>query len=558
MCDNCRMGQAQDLSWKGVLQTILQRKMLAMLALGFGCGLPFFLVFDTLSAWLRGEGLSLERIAFFSLATLAFAFKFLWAPFLDRTGVPGLTALLGHRRSWVLVCQGAIIAGLALITLADPNANLGAVAVVAVVTGFAAASQDIVVDAWRIEVSAETEQGAMAAAHAWGYRGAMVIAGALPLLMADAYGWTVAYVAMALLMTIAVIGALLAPREPVHTVRPLPGNDLPYRPGAEYGEWIARLAVLVIGALVLGSGLSGQLAVLNALLPEASRATLKAIWTLPVQFVAILIGFGIIVLAAAPLPNVKTRPGLYLSHAFGDPLADFFSRFKDSALLILALICLYRLSDFVLNIMNPYYLDLGFTLTEIAEVRKIFGVVMSLLGVASAGFAIARWGLMGPLIVGAFGGPLSNLTFAWLTVKGAQLPALFVAIGIDNIAGGFSGTCLIAYMSSLTAQGFTATQYALFTSLYALPGKFIASLSGRIVEGSARAAETGGFASSLKSLLAGLPPEALASGAAKAGVSPAALGAGYMVYFFYSAAVGTAAIVLVFIVAKKRVADSNK
>lgn len=546
------MGQAQNLTWTAALQAILQRKMLATLLLGFGCGLPFFLVFDTLSAWLRGEGLSLERIAFFSLATLAFAFKFLWAPLLDRSAVPVMTALLGHRRSWMLICQGAIIAGLALITLADPVANLGVVAAVAVVTGFAAASQDIVVDAWRIEVSAEAEQGATAAAHAWGYRGAMVIAGALPLLMADAYGWTTAYVAMALLMTVGVVGAVLAPREPAHRVRPLPGNDLPRRPGVEYGEWIARLAVLVIGALVLGSGLSGQLAVLSAIIPESGAATLKAVWTLPVQFVAILVGFAIIVLAAAPLPHLKTRPGLYLSHAFGDPLADFFSRFKDSALLILALICLYRLSDFVLNIMNPYYLDLGFTLTEIAEVRKIFGVVMSLLGVASAGFAIARWGLMRPLIVGAFAGPLSNLVFAWLTVEGAQLHALFVAIGIDNVLGGFSGTCLIAYMSSLTAQGFTATQYALFTSLYALPGKFIASLSGRIVENAARTAEAGGFASSLKGLLAGLPPEALASGAAKAGVSPAALGAGYLVYFFYSAAVGTGAIALVFLVARKR------
>jgi PAT family beta-lactamase induction signal transducer AmpG len=528
--------------------------MLATLALGFSCGLPFFLVFDTLSAWLRGEGLSLERIAFFSLATLPYAFKFLWAPLLDRTAVPGVTILLGHRRSWMLVCQGFVIAGLALITLADPVTSLGVIAAVAVMSGFAAASQDIVVDAWRIEVSAETEQGATAAAHAWGYRGAMVIAGALPLLMADAFGWTVAYVAMALLMTIGVIGALLAPREPVHKVRPLPGGDLAPRPAAEYGEWTARLAVLVVGALVLGSGLSGQLAVLNAVTPEDWRGALKAAWTLPVQFVAILIGFGIIVLAAAPVPGVTTRPGLYLSHAFGDPLADFFSRFKDTALLILALICLYRLSDFVLNIMNPYYLDLGFTLTEIAEVRKIFGVVASLLGVATAGLAIARWGLMGPLIVGAFAGPLSNLTFAWLTLQGADLPSLFVAIGIDNALGGFSGTCLIAYMSSLTAQGFTATQYALFTSLYALPGKFIASMSGRIVESAARSAEAGGFASSLKGLLTGLPPEALASGAAKVGVSQAALGAGYLTYFFYSAAVGIGAIILVFMVAHRRVA----
>lgn len=545
------MGQAENSSWTAAVQAFLQRKMLAMLALGFSCGLPFFLVFDTLSAWLRGEGLSLERIAFFSLATLSFAFKFLWAPLLDRTAVPGLTAWLGHRRSWMLVCQSGIMAGLVLMTLPDPVSNLGLVAAVAVFTGFAAASQDIVVDAWRIEVSAENEQGAMAAAHAWGYRGAMVLAGALPLLMADVFGWTAAYYLMAVLMGLGVVGALLAPREPIHTVRPLPGGDLPANPVAEYGEWAARLSVLAAGALVLGSGLSGQLAGLAALLPAGTAATLRSVWSLPLQFVAILLGFAIVVVAALPLPHLKTRPGLYLSHAFGDPLRDFFARFKDSALLILALICLYRLSDFVLNIMNPYYLDLGFTLTEIAEVRKIFGVAMSLAGVAGAGFAIARWGLMGPLIIGAFAGPLSNLVFAWLTLQGADLPALFVAIGIDNVLGGFSGTCLIAYMSSLTAQGFTATQYALFSSLYALPGKFIASLSGRIVEGAARAAETGGLFSPLKSLLDRLPPEALAAGAAQTGVSPQALGAGYLVYFFYSAAVGILAVGLVFIVARR-------
>ncbi len=540
------------LSWKAALQVFLQRKALAMLALGFSCGLPFFLVFDTLSAWLRGEGLSLEAIAFFSLATLSYAFKFLWAPLLDRVSLPILTGVLGQRRSWMLLCQVGIMVGLSLITLADPVTNLGIVAAVAVLTGFTAASQDIAVDAWRIEVSAEHEQGIMAASHAWGFRGAMVISGAAPLLMADAFGWSVAYGVMALMMAIGIFGTLFAPREPAHVSRPLPGNDLPRRPFIEYAEWLARLAVLAAGALVLGSGISGQAGVLAAMLPGEMGAALKARWSMPVQFVAMIVGLAVVVVAAAPIPKITTRPGLYLGHALGEPLADFFSRFKGTAMLVLALICLYRLSDFVLNIMNPFYLDLGFTLTEIAEVRKIFGVVMSLLGVMAAGFAVARWGLMGPLIVGAFAGPISNLVFGWLATQGPELYALFIAIGIDNIAGGFSGTCLIAYMSSLTAEGFTATQYALFSSLYALPGKFIAALSGRIVEGSARAAESGGFSAPLKALFERLPAEALASGAAKAGVSPAALGAGYLVFFLYSAAVGVLAIVLAFLVAARR------
>lgn len=202
--------------------------------------------------------------------------------------------------------------------------------------------------------------------------------------------------------------------------------------------------------------------------------------------------------------------------------------------------------------MNPFYLDLGFTKTQLAEVRKVFGVVMSVVGVFLGGLAVARLGLMKALVIGAFAGPISNLAFAWLATQGASIPALTIAIGVDNIASGVAGTCLIAYMSSLTAKGFTATQYALFSSLYALPGKLIASQSGRIVEGSARAAEAGGWTAPLKGLFARLPQGALAEGAAKAGVSPASLGAGYMTFFLYSTVIGVAAIVLVFMVAARQ------
>ena len=159
---------------------------------------------------------------------------------------------------------------------------------------------------------------------------------------------------------------------------------------------------------------------------------------------------------------------------------------------MLALICLYRIPDFVLNIMNPFYLDLGYSLVEIAEVRKIFGVGMTMFGVFAGGVAVARYGLLRAMVIGAFAGPLSNLLFIWLAVQRHSLFALFAAIGLDNVAGGFAGTCLIAYMSSLTSVGFTATQYALFSSLYAIPGRLIASQSGRIVESAARFADSSG------------------------------------------------------------------
>ncbi len=544
----------------GALAIYGERRSVVMLALGFASGLPNLLIFDTLSLWLRDAGLSLQVIAIFSLATLAYSLKFLWAPLVDRTQVPGLTRWLGHRRSWMIVCQVLVMLGLWLISGADPAVNLGLVAVFAVFVGFTAATQDIVIDAWRIEAADIERQGAMAAAYQWGYRIAMITAGAAPLLLADAYNWNISYAVMAALMAVGVAGALGAPREQTHVVRPIHAEGVRQRPALEIPEWLLRLAVFALGALVLGSGLAADATLAAALLAKlglgpVGEALVQA-WKLKPQGVflqaaAVAAGLGVIVVAACPIPGVRTRPGVYLFAALGDPLRDFFRRYHGAAGLILALICLYRLSDFVLNIMNPFYADLGFSKIEIAEVRKVFGVVMSVLGVGLGGFAVARLGLMRALVIGAFAGPLSNLVFAWLATQGAHLPALFIAIGVDNLASGFSGTCLIAYMSSLTSAGFTATQYALFSSLYALPGKLIASQSGRIVEGVAATADAGGAPAGLMGLFAGAPPEAYAEAAAKSQVSAQALGAGYFVFFVYSALVGVAAVALVFMVAAR-------
>ena len=457
-------------SWLSALKVYSDRRTIVILGLGFASGLPNLLIFDTLSAWLRESGLSLEVIGFFSLATLAYSFKFVWAPLVDRTRIPGLYAWLGHRRSWMLASQGSIIIGLWLIAGSDPVGNLGLVALFALLTGFSSATQDIVIDAWRIEAAEETQQGAMAAAYQWGYRLAVVVAGAAPLLLAEAYGWSLSYTVMASLMGIGVLAVFAAPREAVRVI----------------------------------------------------------------------------------VPRGRARLGTFLYGLFAEPLADFWNRFGRAALLILALICLYRVSDFVLNIMNPFYLDLGFTKTEIAEVRKVFGVVMSMLGVFLGGWTIARYGLMRPLLVGALAGPLSNLVFVWLAAQGPDLTALFVAIGTDNIASGFSGTCLIAYMSSLTAAGFTATQYALFSSLYSLPGKLIASQSGRIVEGAAHSANAGGWFAPLTGLFAGGTSDSLNAAAAQIAVSGAALGAGYVTFFVYSFAIGLVAVVFTVLVARRR------
>ncbi|WP_421936916.1 AmpG family muropeptide MFS transporter [Phenylobacterium sp.] len=543
------------------LAVFVERRALVMLALGFASGLPNLLIFDTLSLWLREAGLSLKVISIFALATLSYSLKFLWAPLIDRTQVPGLTRLLGHRRSWMIVLQALLMIGLWMISGVDPARDLALMAAFAALVAFVSATQDIVIDAWRIEAAPTEKQGAMAAAYQWGYRIAMIVAGAAPLLIAESYGWSASYAVMAGLMLAGVAGVLGAPREKEHVIRPIHADGVPSRPALELPEWIARLAVFVFGALLLGSGLAADASLLaaglNSLgLPAAAEAV-KAAWEMKpqgvyFQLLSVAAGLGIIVVAILPIPGLKTRPGVYLFAALGDPLVDFLKRYKGVAALILALICLYRLSDFVLNIMNPFYADLGFSKIEIAEVRKVFGVVATVIGVGLGGFLVARLGMMRALVIGAFAGPISNLAFGWLALQGPQLWALFVAIGVDNIAGGVSGTCLIAYMSSLTSAGFTATQYALFSSLYALPGKLIASQSGRIVESSAAAADVGGPMAGLKAMFGRLPPEAFAGAMEKSQVSPAALGAGYLVFFIYSSLIGVVAIVLAFMVARRQ------
>ncbi|MCC6914773.1 MAG: MFS transporter [Rhodospirillaceae bacterium] len=549
------MAEATTKSGFAGLAVYLDRRVAIMLALGISAGLPFMLIFDTLSAWLRESGLTLEVIGFFSLATLSYAFKFVWAPLVDRAPIPVLTRLLGQRRSWMLLAQFAIILGLWSISATDPTANLAMMAVFAVATGFASATQDIAMDAWRIEVSDDREQGAMVAAYTWGYRIARLIAGVVPLIVAQAFNWSLSYFVMAAMMLIGVAATLLAPREKAAALRPVADDSVPVRPVADRVEWLIRIALLAVGAAALGSGLSARADLFAFFLPPEQGVALKVLWraSIFVQLASVGVGFVLFFLAATPLPHKETRPGFFLARAFIDPFADFFRHHRGEAGLILTVICLYRVADFTLNMMNPFYLDLGFTLVEIAEVRKVWGTVMSMLGVFIAGAAMARWGLMRPFLVGAFLGPLSNLAFAWVATQGHDIPALMIAMAIDNISEAFSGACLVAYMSSLTTTGFTATQYALFASLYAIPGKLVGSQSGRIVEASAHAAEEGGFSAPFRELFT-VPPEALAKGAAAIEVSSASLGAGYVSFFIYTFLVGIVAIVLTWILVRRKTA----
>ncbi len=396
-------------SWGATLRVYLEPATLRMLALGFAAGLPLLLVLGTLSFRLREAGVDRGTIGELSWVGLAYAFKWAWAPLVDRLPLPLLHRALGRRRSWLLLSQFAIMAGLAGMALSNPQQGLSAVVWCALLVAFASATQDIALDAYRIESAGSERQAALAAAYQTGYRVAMIWAGAGVLwlaaraeLQATGYqnaAWTTAYLVMAASMLPGVLTVLLSP-EPAH-------RELP--PARNAAEWLQ-------GALV-------------------------------------------------------------------EPFADFLRRYKWQAALILALIAVYRISDVVMGIMaNPFYVDMGYSKDEVAAVTKIYGVIMTLVGAFVGGVLALRLGVMRVLMLGAVLSAASNLLFAWLAGHGHDVHALIFVISADNLSSGIASAAFIAYLSSLTNISYSATQYALFSSMMLLAPKFIAGFSGHYVD----------------------------------------------------------------------------
>lgn len=371
-----------------------------MLALGFACGLPILLVFSTLSAWLATAGIQRTSIGLLSYVSFAYSVKFLWAPVIDRFDLPVLARFLGRRRAWMVLAQVGVAAGLLGMSRGDPTASLGFIVVCALITAFASATQDIVVDSWRIDAAPTERQGVMLGAYQLGYAIARAVAGAGALYIAQGAGWELAYGSMAALMLVGLVAALLAPRQ----------DPAPVEAGPRSVATTLRIAVV-------------------------------------------------------------------------EPFSDLVRRKGVRLLPILALIMLYRLPDIISGVMaQPFYIEQGFTLTEIANVTKIYGVVVGVLGALAGGFAVMRLGLQASLLFGGIAAAASNLMFSWLALAGHDTTLFVLSISIDNFAGSFAGTALIAYMSSLASSGFVATQYALLSSLYALPGKFVGGFSGYMVD----------------------------------------------------------------------------
>lgn len=378
------------------------RRIVLMLALGFSSGLPLLLVLGTFTLRLAFSDIDVRTIGLFSYVALPYSLKFLWAPMIDRLDLPLLSRALGRRRSWMVATQLATAACLVLMAFADPKTDLPLLGLGAFLVAFCAASQDVVIDGWRIDAAGSDMQGILAATSNLGYRLGLISAGAGALFIAASGGWKVAYLCMGGLMLVGLVAALFAP---------------------------------------------------------AYDRRVEA--------------------AADAAPALRVWSG---RRALVEPLTELHGRFGPALYAILLLVALYRLPDFLSGVMaSPLYRTAGFDLREIATVTKLYGVWVGIAGGFAGGWALARLGLFPTLLLGAFLAASSHLAFAWLSAGAPELWRLTIAISIENFCGSFAGIVLIAYMSSLTSPAHAATQYALFSSLYALPGKLIAGSAGFIV-----------------------------------------------------------------------------
>ena len=481
------MGSGEGRDWAGTLAAYRQPKVLVMLFFGFSAGLPLLLIFSTLSLWLRDADIDRSTVTYFSWAALGYSFKFVWAPLVDRLPLPWLTLLLGRRRSWLLLAQLGVIGAILWMAFTDPSTHLLSMAFAAVLLGFAGATQDIVIDAYRIESAERELQALMASMYIAGYRIGMLVAGAGALKLAVLFGaeggayaylaWQWTYLCMALVMLVGVAATLLVREPPVAAE-----TGSAFRGGADYARFLL-LFLLVVSVFVLTffvgrEGLAAGKRLLSGggyLDPLLSGFLLESLRLAAALLAAWLAGR---LALAAGLVRRQVLRETYL-----DPVLDFFHRFGRTAVLVLLLVGLYRISDIVLGVIsNVFYQDMGFSKDQIADITKTFGLVMTLLGGFLGGALSLRYGVMRILFLGALLSAATNLLFLLLAQSGADVPLLILVITADNLSAGIASAAFVAYLSGLTQVAFTAFQYALFSSLMTLLPKLLGGYSGSMVD----------------------------------------------------------------------------
>jgi PAT family beta-lactamase induction signal transducer AmpG len=499
--------------WALLRAAVRNRKTSAMLVLGFASGLPFVLLIGTLNAWLGELKVSLATIGVLSWIGLAYAFKFLWSPVVDRARLPFLSRL-GRRRSWLVLCQGLLAVLLWMMAATDPITAIGTFAVLAVIAAFLSATQDVVIDAWRIEVADEAATvELLSAIYQLGNRFAALAGGALALVLAARLNWPTVYVGFGFVMLAALAMTLFTPeakRDPADEASPLAGHPVPER--RQRGIVLAIVAVCWGWAIfMLGTFMVAALTPLAPGATAPSAGVFTQTWG-PWIIVATVILPALIAGWTNRLPkaaaNSEPAPGAlqaFANHSYRAlilPLAEIVERLRWGAFLVLALILLYRIADSIwAPFAFPFYLgELQYSNDEVAFASKLFGVVMTIIGVALGGVMLAAWGRMPTLLAGGIVAAASNLLYADLATGGVwidwfshllfldrsgiepRMLRLMIAISGENIAGGLAGTAFVAYISSITSRDYSAVQYALLSSMTFLVGALGRAATGEAIE----------------------------------------------------------------------------
>ncbi len=474
-------------SWGDACKSFLNGRVIALLFLGFSAGLPILLIFSSLSLWLREAGVERSAVTFFSWAALGYSFKFVWAPLVDRIPLPILHGLLGRRRSWLLLSQVSIIGALLFMAANNPVDGLFWIASGAVMLGFSSATQDIVIDAYRIEAADDDLQAMMSSAYIAGYRVGMLVAGAGTLALAswftmtengnyDYLAWAWAYRCMAGFMLIGIITTLIV-AEPVNNNRASESQNSI----TDYLRFLLLFALAAITFIVSFTQLANPLDALKALLVDGGVSSPLAGFLVGAgRLTCSIIAAGII---AWILVKIHLAPRGMVQETYIAPFADFFERYGKVAIYILLLVGTYRIADIVMGtISNVFYNDMGYTKEQIATITKTFGLVMTIAGGFLGGVLAIRYGVMRILWVGALLAALSNVLFAFLANLEPSSLYLSLVIAADNLSGGLASAAFIAFLSSLTNRAFTAMQYAIFSSLMTLLPKLLAGYSGTFVD----------------------------------------------------------------------------
>ena len=446
----------------------ISEKPLKMLMLGFSSGLPILLVFSTLSVWLSKAGVARGTITLFSWAGFAYAFKFLWSPLVDKINI-SFFSKMGQRRSWLLIVQILIIISLILTSFTDPQKNLKITAICITLVAFFSATQDIIIDAFRIESVNQNKQGPLSSMYIAGYRIGMLIGGAGSLWLASYWGveqydqsvWKKVYLTMALLMLIGIFANIISKDPSKFEIKSK--NTMQH----------LRLFFITILSVFI-------FIYLYSIIQKSYNDNF-------LNFLFTTFKLTLCFIVCGTLMYTLTKIGVInknlVNKSYIEPIKNFIIRYGKFAVIILLLISLYRIADVVMGVMaNLFYLEKGYSVSEIATYSKFFGVFATILGGVLGGYFAFKFGTMKALFLGALIASMSNLLFAWLANVDTNIKFLIMVITADNISSGFAGAAFVVYLSGLTSIKFTATQYALFSSLMLFLPKLIAGYSGSWVD----------------------------------------------------------------------------